>query len=269
MLFELALVTGASSGIGRALCQLLAKQKISLIISGRELSALLTLQQELSSGVNIQIVQADLRDVNDRKKLIKILHQQKPDLVVNNAGFGLYGEALTYSTHEQLSVLEVNTLAVLELTLEASRSLISVEKKGLILNVSSTAAFQFLPNMAVYAASKACVNSFSQALDNEVSEKGVRILVACPGIVNTSFQERAGASTNPNEILNGMTAEFVAEKIWQQIQQTKSIKIIDWRNHLLTKLSALIPKKWIARYVKKVIEKRIKLREIIKVNYDE
>ena len=184
--------------------------------------------------------------------------------MINNAGFGLYGGALTYPTEEQVDVLEVNGRAVLELTLEAARSLISIGKKGVILNISSTAAFQVLPNMAVYTASKSFVNHFSQAFDFEVKNHGVRILTLCPGMVATDFQERAGGYLNPKQA-GVMTAAFVARQIWNQIERLDPLLIIDWKYRVLTFFSFLLPTSWIAKRVERIIAKRINHRNLIKV----
>src|SRR5580658_2209493 len=112
MTYRLAFVSGATSGIGQATCQLLAKKGIPIIATGRNEAKLLELKQTLSNQVRIQTIQADLSKITDRQEVIALIHQCAPDLVINNAGFGLYGEALTYSTQEQVSILEVNGQAV-------------------------------------------------------------------------------------------------------------------------------------------------------------
>jgi short-subunit dehydrogenase len=262
--YHLALITGATSGIGKATCELFAQKGLNLIVTGRNEKELQHLQETLSKQVNVQIVQADLSVDEGRRRLIDILHAQAPDLVINNAGFGFYGGALTYPTEEQVNILEVNGRALLELTLEAARTLISLNKKGVILNIASGAAFQILPNMAVYAASKAFVSHFSQAFDFEVKNYGVRILTLCPGMVATAFQTRAGGSIEKQQT-GVMTASFVAEQIWKQIEQLDPLLIIDWKYRLLTFFSFLIPKSWIAKAVERIIAKRMNLRTLIKI----
>lgn len=264
MTHHLALITGGTSGIGKAMCELLAKKQINLIISGRNAAELQKLQNQLSKEVKVQIIQADLAIIEERKRLVKVIHEEMPDLVINNAGFGLYGEALSYSTQEQVAILEVNGKAVLELTLETARTLASFNKKGVILNVSSAAAFQILPNMAVYAAAKTFVNQISQALDFEFKEKGIRVLTLCPGMVRTEFQNRAGGVMKANQF-GVMSAEYVAQQMWKQIEQLQPLTIIDWKYRLLTFLSVLFPKQWIAKAVKKSMEKRLPTRILIKL----
>lgn len=173
---ELVLITGATSGIGKATAELFADKGVNLILSGRNQFELEQLQSTLSKKVSVQIVQADLAKKEERQCVLDVIQAQVPNIVINNAGFGLYGDALTYSIQEQLEMLDVNGRAVLEMTLKAGEALISAKKNGTILNISSAAAFQILPTMAVYAASKAFVNHFSQALDFEFKKNGIRVL---------------------------------------------------------------------------------------------
>lgn len=254
---KLALITGATSGIGRATAELFAQKGINLVLSGRNRFELGQLQATLSKKVHIQIVQADLAEKEGRQCLIDLIREQVPDFVINNAGFGLYGPALTHSTQEQLNILDVNGRAVLEMTLEAGSALISSKKKGVILNVSSASAFQILPTMAVYAASKAFVNHFSQALDFEFKKEGIRVLTICPGMVDTQFQIRAGGKVDKDQA-GLMPASFVASQIWKQIEELNPLLIIDWKYRFMTLLSFLLPKSWIAAMIEFNINKRMK-----------
>lgn len=252
-----ALITGATSGIGKATAELFAKQGIDLILSGRNVNRLEKLQEDLSKQVNVQILPVDLTVEEERQQLIVLLKNQAPDIVINNAGFGKYGPVLNFSTQEQLEILEVNGKVVLEITIEAARALVSENRKGVILNVSSAAAFQVFPNMAIYAASKGFVNQFSQALDFEFQQEGVRVLTLCPGVVATDFQSRAGGNGNHTQAMKMMTPSFVAEQIWKQIQTLCPLRIIDWRYRILTCISNLLPKRWIAKILKQNIDNRL------------
>lgn len=259
----LALVTGASSGIGKALCYMLAAKGVNLMIVARHAEPLEELKREIKD-VSVQVIVADLSDKNDRQRLVKEIHQQVPDLVINNAGFGLYGECLTYTTDEQLNILEVNGKAVLELSLEGARTLITKGKRGVIFNLSSAAGFQIGPNMAVYSASKTFVNYFSQALDIEVKSHGVRVMTICPGMVETHFSERAGGHVqDASKDMGVMTPEFVAHEIWKQIEADDPIRIVDWKYRLMTFFSFLLPTSWSADIIKNSIAKRILPRKFI------
>lgn len=267
--FTLALVTGASSGIGEAVARLLAEKGIDLIIHGRDGDSLDRIAEELSKKVQVDIVKADLAVVSERKKVIDIIHQRVPDLVVNNAGFGLFGDALTFETKQLMQMLEVNGNAVLEMTLEAARSLISAGKKGVIMNVSSSAS-EFppvTPGLSVYCASKSFVSFFSQSFDAEVSPYGVRVLASCPGLIGTNFRSRAGgkeeSSFSQKNIV--MTPEYAADQIWKQIQNGKPLHVFDRKTKFLAFiLRNFFPKKWVAKIYHKNILKRAPNREIIK-----
>lgn len=262
MVYELALVTGATSGIGLQISELLALKGVNLILTGRNQEQLHTLKHQLSKKVNVQTLTIDLAQSGKRSHLIEVIHEQIPDLIINNAGFGLYGEVLTYETTDQLDLLEVNGKAVLEITLEAARALISMKKKGVILNVSSSAAFQIMPNLAVYAASKTFVNQFSQAFDFEVKHHGVRVLTICPGMVATKFQQRAGGKINQKQF-GVLTASYVASQMWKQINRLNPLSIVDWKYRVLTFITHFIPKNWIASFTARIIAKRTKHRTLI------
>jgi short-subunit dehydrogenase len=265
--FSLSLVTGATSGIGEAVAKLLANKGINLILCGRNEEKLKTLADELSKKVEVSCVTADLEDQAGRRKVIETIHQRAPDLVINNAGRGFYGDALTGKTEESMKLMEVNGMAVMELTLEAARTLVSVNKPGVILNVSSVAGYIIFPKFAVYAASKAFVNHLSESLDGEMSDYGIRVLAACPGMVSTNFRSRAG-ETEPTaeEQKHTMTPEFAAEQIWRQIENTKTINVFNWPYKILAFLAKYVIPNWItAMIVKKGIEKRIAKKEIIKI----
>lgn len=253
-----ALVTGASSGIGEALCRLLASKGVSLMITGRRVERLDMLAQELQPQVPVMAFTADLATLQGRQCVIDKIHEYQPDLIVNNAGFGIYGEAIGCSTHEELEIAEVNALAVLEITLEAARTMVKAGKKGTVLNVSSAAAFQVFPMLAVYSASKAFVNQLSESLDFELRHYGVRVLAACPGMVDTAFRSRASGKTD-NDIKSAlvMSADFAAEQLWKQILRGKQLHVFDWKTRLGTFFSKFLPKSWVARLLASTITKRI------------
>lgn len=260
--FSLALVTGASSGIGESLCHLLAAKGISLLITGRDKAKLEQMVATLQDQVKIISFPADLTIPAERNKVIEMIHEYCPDLVINNAGMGLYGDALTHSTEQQMAILTVNGEAVLEITLEAARMMKSQQKQGVILNVSSSAAFQIFPQFAVYAATKAFVNSFTESFDQEMQAYGIRVLTACPGMVKTAFSRRAGGSVTTLDKALAMTPEFAAQEIWQQIQKGKAMHLFDWKYRFLTYLSSILPKQLKIAILRRSIANKIKNRFI-------
>ena len=247
-----ALVTGATSGLGKALCYLLASKNIPLILSGRNEEELEELKQTLQ--VPVRTCKADLSVPEERKKLLALIDEYVPDLVVNNAGFGLYGEALAHTTQEQLEILEVDGKALLEITLEAARALKNEGKPGTILNVSSAASFFVFPNFSVYAATKAFVNQVSMGLDEELKPYGIRVLTACPGQIKTGFRIRASKSHPQKSCRRAMSAKSAAEYLWHQIQTGKQIYTFDARYWLVILLSRLVPKSLVQKTLKKSLQ---------------
>jgi hypothetical protein len=230
---KLALLTGGSSGLGKALADLLARKNIETVTPSRSFCDL----------------------ANDRGPILRLIREKKPDLVINNAGFTFYGPALS---HSQKEIFEVNAAAALEITLEAARTLRSENRPGVILNVSSIAGEFPCPNMAVYAASKAFLTSFSQSFDGEMRPFGIRILAALPGQIATPFANKASQgrfSQTPS--LFALRPESAAEQIWKQIENRNPIAIIDWRYRLAFSLASLLPKRWIGNLIGRNIATRI------------
>ncbi len=243
-----AFITGASSGIGEALATLLASKGYTLILSGRNEESL----QRISNAFKADYIVADLAKRADRDKLIEAIRREVPDLFVNCAGYGKYGEALSVPVSEHLKLLEVNAAAPIELTLEAAHSLIAANKKGVILNVSSVAGEYPTPGMGLYGSSKACLTHFSRTLNTELASRGVHVLVSCPGMVATPFATRAANKPiTPSGPV--MTAQFAAEQMWKQIETLQEKRVINWFYRIVT---LTVP----ASIAKKVMWKRIKER---------
>lgn len=183
-----ALVTGASSGIGREMARLLDARGHEVVIVARSLDGL---EEIASSMKSATIVVADLGVPEGRAELIEAV--EKVDLLVNNAGFGECGPFASSDQARQLSMIEVNCVALTALTGAYLPSMLQADH-GKILNIASTAAFQPGPTMAVYYATKAFVLSFSEAIAEEVRGTGVGVTAFCPGAFASGFQETAHAS---------------------------------------------------------------------------
>jgi uncharacterized protein len=237
MTFQRALVTGATSGLGLALCNLLAAHDIPLIISGRDAAKLKHLQQTLAVPIFFKAV--DLVDAASRKSLIALIHEHTPDLIINNAGFGLYGEAVQLPVQEQLDIIEVNVKALVELTLESVKALLAKKQSGVILNVSSVAGFFPFPTFTVYAATKAFVTNFSLGLDAELSSSGIRVLTCCPGPITTDFLRRASKGFSEKQNPRALSPETAAELIFKQIEKRKQLQIIDWKMRYLSLIARI------------------------------
>lgn len=251
--FSKALVTGATSGIGEAMAILLAGRAIPLVLTGRNREKL----EELKKNLFAEVYPFELDKKESREKLGEVIKTQRVDLVINNAGFGLYGEAISLSVEEQLRMVEVNCSAVLDLTLRAAKAMKDEGRRGVILNVSSAAAFQVFPNLAVYAATKAFLNSVSQSLDFELKDKGIRVLVSCPGQVTTDFSNRAAGRPvkNRSKFLD-MTPQEAAQALWDQIEKEERVHIFNWKYRFGTFLSGILPTSVVAPLLQRVISKR-------------
>lgn len=226
--YHLALVTGATSGLGEALARLLATKKIPLLLTGRNSDKLQSLKGELQRQVHVQTIQADLETSEGRKKVVDGIHAYSPDLVINSAGFGIYGDVLMNETSTQLKVMEVNANALIELTIEAARTLATRNKKGTILNIASAAAFPVFPGFAIYSASKACVVQFSESFNAELKPLGIRVLTSCPGVIPTHFRDRAQGEKVPKEGIEVIPVEKAVQEIWKQISTGQAVRIFNW-----------------------------------------
>ena len=254
MTFRLAFITGATSGIGKALAHLLASKGIPLFLTGRDEQSL----KELKSTLKVPVVihKADLGKPEERQELVRSLQDHAPDLVINNAGIGLYGETWRHTTQEELEIVEVNIAALTELCIEAARTLIQRSEKGCIVNISSAAAFIPFPTFAVYSASKAYVNAFSLALDGELSPHGIRVLTTCPGQIRTNFRKRASKQFSEQINPRALSPEKAALQIWKQIKKQRILLLFPWPYRVLIPLAKLLPHQFLNKLLIKSISNR-------------
>ena len=190
-----ALITGASAGIGRDFAHQLATRARTLVLVARREQRLNELRDELrnrNANLNVHVRVVDLCDKSQVDELVRWLEQNAIgiDLLINNAGLGDYGSFATSDAERDDRIIQVNIVALTLLTRRLLPQMIA-RKRGTILNVSSSAGFLPIPGMAVYAASKAYVNSFSEALRAELGGTGVTVTALCPGPVHTEFGDVA------------------------------------------------------------------------------
>jgi short-subunit dehydrogenase len=252
--FKLALVTGASSGLGFALAHRLAKEQIPLLLVGRNPERLRAAAANLPNVVETLCL--DLSQ--NREPLIHFIHRYAPDLVINNAGFGLYGPALMHKTFFQMDILEVNAAAPIEISLEAAKTLYAQKREGVILNVSSMAGELSMPSMAVYAAAKGCLTSFSKSFDAEMRPFGIRVLVSIPGQINTKFAAKASNNDYSQESKWALKKEDVAKRIWKQIVQRKAVQVMDWHYQIGLALIRIFPRRLVEWAIQKSLSHRFK-----------
>lgn len=184
------LITGASGGLGEAFAEQLAKRGSNLVLVGRSQHKLQALAERLErqSKINATVLTADLASTTEVDQLISDLKTRRidVDLLINNAGFGLFQRFLETPLDRQMEEIDVNVRAVVSLTHALAPAMVA-RKKGGVINISSSAGFQPLAGANVYAASKSFVLLFSEALAQELVTTGVRVLAVCPGPIATGF----------------------------------------------------------------------------------
>ncbi len=207
---KLAVVTGASAGIGWEMARQLAVRGYDLLAVARREDRLAKLAREISSesGRKVQCMPLDLTVPEERSKLVMALNTsaEKLSLVVNNAGFGFVGPAVQLPSERLAGMIELNITALTELSHHAAQIMMQ-KRAGALINVGSTASFQPVPYMAVYAATKSYVLSFTEALAEELAEYGIRVMALCPGYTKTEFQSVAGVKLDGAPLRPVMSAE--------------------------------------------------------------
>jgi short-subunit dehydrogenase len=195
----IALVTGASAGIGRAFAEQLAARGSDLVIVARDTARLEALAKELDAahGTSVEVLTADLAAGDGIARVeARVVEESRPvDVLVNNAGFGTVGKFHELPISKEISEIGLNVVAVARLTHAALPGMVTRGRGGVI-NVSSIAAYQPTPLNATYAATKAFVSSLSQAVHEELQGTGVHCMVLCPGFTRTEFQQRAGIDSS-------------------------------------------------------------------------
>ena len=238
-----ALITGASGGIGADLARIMARSGHALVLVARSEPDLSALADEIAlTSARPVVIALDLTRTDAASILRKKMQDLElcVDILVNNAGFGLLGAADRLDHGEQISMLDLNIRALTDLTLTFLPDVLS--RKGRILNVASVAAFVPGPGMAVYYASKAFVLSFSQALGYELRDKGVTVTTLCPGPVATGFQARAGFHLRLPDIYQPMSSYDVAAAAYRAMMRGQAVAVVGFMNQCLVFLAGHLPK---------------------------
>ena len=253
---KIALITGASSGIGKAFAELLSSEDYDLVLVARnadELNRIVGMEMTKNQTMVIPI-RLDLTESDAVDRLMTELSVRKisPDIVINNAGVGLVGEVSKLPVDSQLGMIDLNVRALSEVTMRFLPEMLARNSGGII-NVSSVAAFLPGPYMSVYYASKAFVQSFSDSLAEELKGTKVRVMTVCPGPVDTAFQATAGLDTERwiHKLSMAKSPEKVAEAGWA------GFKAGNWET--FPGLSDLLAA-WIGKFMPKLI-----LRPIIEL----
>jgi uncharacterized protein len=242
------LITGASGGIGYELAKLFALDHHNLILVARSGEKLAQIANELQSrGVTVRTYSLDLTQPPAPKFLFDQLQSQAVavDILINNAGFGAFGEFAQMSNEEIFGQIQLNILALTELARLFLPPMLA-RHSGRIMNVASTAGFQPGPLMAVYYATKAYVISFSEALANEVRNSGVTVTCFCPGATHTGFAKRAGNDRSRLfKQLGAMNVDKVALDGYRAVMEGRTLAISGAHNWLVMQSTRFAPRKLI------------------------
>lgn len=257
---QTALITGAANGIGYELAYIFAQNDYNLVLIDRIETKLqrvaLYFQEQFS--VSVKTIVKDLSKITSPEEIFLELQEEniQVDVLVNNAGFGTYGFFHETNLTDELEMLQVNLVCTTHLTKLFLKNMVK-QGQGKILNVSSAAAFQPGPLMAVYFATKAYILSFSEALANELENTGVTVTVLCPGTTQSAFHERTGMADS--QLLKSkrmMNAATVANIGYRGLMEGKTIVIPGIINKIMAKSVRFIPRNLVTKIVRKMQENK-------------
>ena len=248
-----AVVTGASSGLGRAFATKLAADGMSLVLVARSADLLHNLADELHEkyGTKVEVIVADLADTDSRATVIADLTTRDVEVLINNAGFATSGDFADEDPARIAELVSLNCLALTLLSRAAVPGMIA-RGRGAIVNVASTAAFQPIPTMGTYAASKAFVLRLSLAMWHELRSAGVTVLALCPGATETDFWRIAG---NPDGFRRRRTVPQVVATCFDSLAKGSPIAIDGALNTVLARLAPFVPDR-LTMIVAKIMARR-------------
>ncbi len=245
-----AVVTGASAGLGADFARQLAARGYDVVLTARRRDRMEALATDLRAkhGIETQVVECDLGANDGPARLLAALDEKAivPALLVNNAGFGVHGFAIDQPLGRQLEMIDLNVRALTELALALGAKM-AARGSGAIINVGSTGSFQPAPYFAAYAATKAYVLSFSQALAWELEPRGVRVMAHCPGPTKTEFFDVGAVHIDVGEALF-MTSEKCVAIALRALDRGKRVVVTGWLNALGAWMGRVMPQ-WIVMAV--------------------
>lgn len=244
---KIALISGATSGIGASFAKRFAQDGYDLIITGRRQDKIQSLADGLAKeyNVNIEVIIAELADSKDIESLVRhITTKENIEILVNNAGFGIGKGFNADNIENQEKMVKVHVIATMQLIHAVIPQMIR-RGRGAIINVSSIAAFSPLPEDATYCGTKAFLNNFSESLYMELREKDIRVQALCPGFTRTDFHEKMGMKSEDlrnRGIIRWMTADDVVSASIRSLKKKKVICIPGFWNKILRSLIRILPR---------------------------
>ena len=250
MVEKTALITGASSGIGKAFATKLASQGYNLILIARRESLLKQVCQELEKKYKIKAepVFVELSDEKQLRKLEEKLRKSKPEILINNAGYNRLFYFHEDSIQEQEKILRTHVLATIRLCHAAIPSMLA-RKKGIIINTSSISAYYLGPNTNIYSATKAFLHSFTQSLYLELAGTGIQVQSLLPGFTATDFHKKLGNINSKPRFMSLMRPEQVVEASFSCLKKNKLICIPGFRNKLLILAFRFMPRNLLYKFI--------------------
>ena len=251
------LITGASTGIGAAFARKLAARGRNVLLVARSEDKLIALCNELGrlTSIRAQYVALDLREPDAGAQLLEETKKRELEIemLINNAGFGSMGEFVKLDLERELEMIQLNIRAVVDLT-HRFLGPMRERKRGTIINVASTAAFQAVPYMATYAATKAFVLSFSEAIAEENRSHGIHVMALCPGVTETNFFEASKIDRPPMRTIQ--TAEEVVDAALRAMDRQKTVAISGWTNWLVVEAERFVPRSTVRKVAAKALRPR-------------
>ncbi len=255
---NLALITGASSGIGRDLARIHAARGGDLVVVARRRDALESLKAELerAHGVSVRVIAADLTADGAVKDICRQIDEagEPVRVLVNSAGFGGHGKFHERAWKDDAAMIQLNILALAEMTHRVLQDMVR-SNEGKILNVASTAGMLPGPLQATYYATKAFVLSFSQAIAEELIDTRITVTALCPGPVDTEFGETAGIAET-TAFKNADSSRDVARVGYQAMEKGKLVAINDWKLSLMLGwIKPFLPRRTVLKLSRRMMEK--------------
>lgn len=251
------LITGASSGIGAAFARKLAARGRNVLLVARTEDKLIALCNELGrqTSIRAQYVALDLEQPDAADQLLEETKRRELEIemLINNAGFGSMGDFVKLDLDRELEMIQLNIRSLVAVTHKFLAPM-RERKRGTIINVASTAGFQAVPYMATYAATKAFVLSFSEALWDENRLHGVHVMALCPGVTETNFFDASGIDRPPMRTIQ--TPEEVVDAALNALGRQKSTVISGWTNWLTVEAERLVPRTVVTKVAGKALRSR-------------
>jgi len=264
-----AVLTGATSDLGKELAYALAQKSSRLLLTARSLEALQHLKNSLkNTQATVDLLAIDLLIEKERQTLIAWMERFAPDLLINSAGIGLYGECLSHPIKEQMDILTLNAHVPLELSLHAAKALLKEKKRGTILNISSATDQLIYPTFSVYASSKSFLTHVSKSLDYELAPYGIRVLASAPGPIATQFRAHASKGYATRLDPGALSCKQATQEILRQIERQERYHPFPLKVRVGRFLLNMLPESWRVKLLRRFLKPYYSRETILSYDQD-